>query len=109
MDSKDKQLFNRRYASRIINTNCHWSIDKWYALYTEKGEAAFLDKLEDEEEYVDFCRKYYGLLREAYNICSVGMYDYYQMYKDKFGSDEASFRHELCQDKRIAKLMNYYF
>jgi hypothetical protein len=23
------------------------------------------------------------------------------------GSDEASFRHELCQDKRIAKLMNY--
>jgi hypothetical protein len=108
MDSDDKKLFLRRYASRINNMYYYWSMDEWYTFYTEKGEDKFLNKLEDEEEYNDFCRKYYDVLREAYNICSAGMYDYYQMYKVKFGSDKEGFEYELKQDKRVAKIMKYY-
>jgi beta-galactosidase GanA len=108
MDSDDKKIFIRRYAVRISKTVTGWTTNKWYALYTEKGEAAFLDKLEDEENFADFCGKYYDILREAFNIDSCGMYDYYDMFKVKFGGDYDSFEHELRQNKRLAKIMGCY-
>ena len=70
-------------------------MDEWFALYTEKGEAAFLDELEEQENFTQFCEKYYDILREAFNICSAGMWDYYQLYKVKFDNDDAGFRNEL--------------
>jgi hypothetical protein len=109
MDSDNKALFMRRYGSRIQQTNCCWSKDKWYALYTEKGEAAFLDKLEDEENFAEFCGRYYDLLREAFNIDSCGMYDYYEKFKVEFVNDYNAFENELRQCPRLAKLMKYYF
>ena len=89
------ELFRRRYASRIQNTFSCRSLDTWYELYLEKGEEEFLDELEDEESYTDFCRRFYEILREEYNICSAGMRDSYEMCKVKFGGDMDAYKHEL--------------
>jgi hypothetical protein len=91
----NKALFVRRYEVRTNNTNSWRTLDEWFTIYTEKGETVFLNELEDQEEYTEFCKKYYDVLRDAFNICTSGMWDYYQMYKVKFGSDEAGFRNEL--------------
>ncbi len=106
MDDQEKTMFLRRYETRIQRLNDFRSLDRWFELYTTKGEDEFLDELEDKEIYNDFCRKYYDILREAYNICSAGMRDYYELYKEKFGYDEAAFRHELRQDKLVARIMD---
>lgn len=88
-------MFLRKYQRRINSINSWKTLNEWFALYTEKGEVAFLDELEEQEDYTDFCEKYYDGLRTLYNICSAGMWDYYQMYKVKFGGDEMAFRNEL--------------
>jgi hypothetical protein len=89
------ELFYRRYASRIQNTFSYRSLDKWYELYLEKGEDVFLDELEDEENFMIFCRRFYDILREEYNICSAGMRDSYEQCKVKFAGDDESYMREL--------------
>lgn len=91
----DKNVFLRRYKSRIQKTHSWLSLDEWYSLYLEKGEDAFLDKLEDEEDFSDFCERFYDTLREEYNICSAGMKESYEMCKVKFGGDMDAYGHEL--------------
>jgi hypothetical protein len=95
-------LFLRRYQRRIRGTFTYRSLDSWYALYLENGEEAFLEELEDEENFAYFCSKFYDILRENFNICSAGMRESYEQYKVKFAFDEDSYRHELMLaiDKR---------
>lgn len=109
MDPQEKTIFLRRYGSRISALNDYSPIDYWINLYMTKGEDEFLDELEDKEDFNDFCRKYYSILREAYNICSSGMHDYFENYKVKFDYDDAEFRRELRLDKQVAKIMDSYF
>lgn len=91
----NKKVFLRRYKSRIQSTNSWLSLDDWYSLYIERGEDEFLDKLEDEERFTEFCRRFYNILREEYNICSAGMQDSYEQCKVKFGGDLDAYENEL--------------
>ncbi len=88
-------LFLRKYQRRIRATFSYRSLDSWYALYLEKGEDAFLDELEDQEGFAEFCKRFYDTLREEYNICSAGMYSQYDEFKVKFAGDYDSYRNEL--------------
>lgn len=107
MADPEYKLFVRRYGKRIQDAGSYdFSLAYGYNLYKKMGENHFLTELEDVEEYSEFCKKYYSGLRELYNICSAGMWDYYQMYKVKFGGDEGAFRNEL---RLRIKNFDWYF
>lgn len=107
MADEDYSLFVRRYGKRIQSAN-HWklTLTYGYSLYKEKGEDHFLTELEEVEEYSEFCEKYYDILRQAFNICSAGMWDYFQLYKEKFDNDDGAFRNEL---RRTIKNFDKYY
>jgi len=102
---EDYAIFMRRYRKRIQSVN-DWTFAYAYKLFKEKGEDHFLQELEDKEEYAEFCEKYYSILREQYNICSAGLSEQFQMYKEKFGGDEQAYRNEL---RRTIKNFDKYY
>lgn len=86
-------LFLRRYGRRIMKTDlCQ---EEAFKIYTEQGEEAFLERLEDEEDFMEFCEEYYELLRERYNACSALMEDEYERFKTEFQKDHSKYSEEL--------------
>lgn len=104
-ETQDYDMFLRKYRKRIMSVNdWKFTLVYGYTLYKEKGEDQFLTELEEAEEYTEFCEKYYDILREQFNICSAGMWEHFQMYKEKFGGDEQAYRNELrCRIKNFDK------
>lgn len=88
MEDKEYSLFVRRYAKRI-NECDQWyhSIAESYKIYKEKGEDQFLIKLEEREDFENFCNEYYDHLREHYNACSASMWDAFDSFRNEYNSD----------------------
>lgn len=95
MDSQDDELFMRRYGDRILAVEDYRSMKSWIKLYKNKGEIVFLNVLEDAESYTRFGKKFYDVLRDAWNIDGEGMNDQYQIYKNKFGKNDEVYINEL--------------
>ena len=102
-NKKEYELFLRRYGKRIRNTDLYEA--DAFQIYKEKGEEAFLERLEDEEGFGEFCQKYYDLLRERYNACSALMEDEYERFKTEFKKDHSKYSADLerAWRKRISR------
>jgi hypothetical protein len=106
MNAYGKQWFLRTYGHRIEKLTDYRSVDGWFELYDSEGTRVFLEYLEDEEDFSDFCGKYYAILREAFNIRKDDMNDYYRSYKGNFNGDDAKFQADLRRNPRIAECMD---
>ena len=88
MEDSEYSMFLRKYAKRINECDA-WqhSIDESYEIYKEKGEDLFLTKLEEREDFDEFCSEYYDFLREHYNACGGLMWDEFELFRSEFDSD----------------------
>ena len=86
---EDYQLFLQRYETRIraVDDYCSFTVQKAYKLFKEQGEHQFLQELEEEEKYRDFCNEFYDILREQWNACGALMWDEFKEMKRLGGRD----------------------
>ena len=74
--------FKRVYEKRIMMTVL--DVQKCYILYQEEGEEAFLDMLEEHEEFEEFSKEYYDYMRERWNACGSSMWYSFREWRDNY-------------------------
>lgn len=97
MTDDNKSLFLRKYKGRIEKTTSWRPVHQWYDIYVEEGELKFLEKLEEQEAFNDFCKKFHKILLRAFDPYSQTMWVHYGQYKDKFNSDVEAFGEDFIR------------
>ena len=91
MADANETLFLRKYKERIEKTTTWRPVHQWYDIYVKEGELKFLEKLEEQEEFNDFCKKFHKILLDEFDPYNQSMWVHYGQYKDKFKSDVEAF------------------
>lgn len=97
MADANETLFLRKYKERIEKTTSWRPVHQWYDIYVKEGELKFLEKLEEQEGFNDFCKKFQKILLDAFDPYSQTMWVHYGQYKDKFNSDVEAFAEDFLR------------